>query len=332
VGALACLLVVGLILGGPAILSLARLNAGMIALTRALMADGEDTPPGAVAQAEWWLSQVIHRAPENRAAWRGLGLALAAQGRVDEATAAWQKVPDMVSDLLLWGEHALLLRRYDQALEWYQWATRVEPAQAGPWYHRGRAHEKLLQWEDALQAYHRALELDDWSGLRHSSLHYRTGALYLRLDVPQAVERAWQAFEAALEADDFGELREQSDCHFQRGTILHLQERPVDEYIVEYERAVAIDPGHAAAQARLGSAYFERDQDLQLAEAHLGEALALDPKDGLPYVLLGDVYTGAGMHRQAAEMYEQALQFEALRDEAQRRLQALQQPGEGRGP
>jgi superkiller protein 3 len=285
-----------------------------------------------VAQAEWWLRQVIQRAPENRAAWRGLGLALAAQGRVDEATAAWRKVPGMPSELMIWGKHAFLLRRYDQALQWYQWAAAVDPALAGPWYHTGLAHEELQQWEEALQAYRRALESSDPSGLRQGSAHYRVGALYLRLNVPQGLERAWQAFEAALQASDFAELWERSDCHFQRGTVLRLQERPVEEYIAEYERAVAIDPGHAAAQARLGLAYYERDQDVLLAEAHLREAMALEPHDGSFYVLLGEVYAHAGMHHQAAEIYERALAFEAVREQAQQLLQDLQQHDEGRGP
>jgi tetratricopeptide (TPR) repeat protein len=338
VAALGGLLVLGLLCCGPAAVRLARLNVGMIALSRAWIDEDASVWHTAALQAENQLRQVTRQAPENRSAWRGLGLALARQGRADEAIAAWRQVPGMVSDLMLWCQHALLTERYAQALEWCQWATGVEPALAAPWYFAGRAHEELQQWESALQAYQHALGLGDWSGLHPSSLHYRVGTLYLRRGMPGDAERAWQAFEAALQADDFDSLLERSDCHFQRGTILRLRERPVAEYIVEYERAIAIQPGHAAAQAQLGLAYYERDQDVRLAEVHLREAMTLDSQDGWPYVLLGEVYTGAGMRDRAKEMYERALQFEDVRGLAQQRLQALREPagtpglGPGGGP
>lgn len=318
-----CLAALALAWLAPAVWDLARVNAGMIALTRGLMRERGDQASAALAQAEGWLREAVDRSPESARAWRGLGLAWAAQGKTDYAVAAWQRVPGMRSELMLWAEHAFVLKDYQRALEWYEWAAKVDPTKAAPWYYQGRAHQALEAKSAALQAYLHALEVGEWSGFSTSSLYYRAGTLYRLQGSTEDLARAWQAFEAAVSADDYDENWERADCYYQRGMTLWVQQRPAGEYLVEYERAVAIDPLHAAAYARLGFTYFERDRDVKRAEGYLRQAMQLNPEDGWPYVLLGDVYATAGMSDLAAREYERALEFEPTRDDARRRLDSL---------
>lgn len=326
--ALACLLVLGLAWLPPAIATGIPLNAGMVWLTRALTGEEREVSQLEAVQAEHWLRVVLSSAPQNTSAWRGLGLALAVQHRDAEATEAWHNVPGMVTELMRRGQQAFELVHYDYSAEWHRRAAMLAPTLAEPWYRVGRAYQEIDAWDNALQAYCHALQQSDWSGSNRSSLYYRAGAAYYHVGGDQSLERAWQSLETALLADRFLDVWEWSDCHFLRGMILWQQGHPVEEYVAEYETAIRIQPEHASAHAQLGMAYYARDGNLRTAEAQLREAISLRPELGWPYVMLGEVYDREGLLAEAAELYDQALQFPDVQAEAQQRLQDLRhRPG-----
>jgi hypothetical protein len=100
------LLVAAFALNGPRLLSRAWGNAGQIALAHALVATpGEPVLPVTI-KAEALLRRAVTYASGNRSAWRGLGFALAAQEREDEAMAAWQTAGEMAEEFIRHGQVA----------------------------------------------------------------------------------------------------------------------------------------------------------------------------------------------------------------------------------
>lgn len=87
--------------------------------------------------------------------------------------------------------------------------------------------------------------------------------------------------------------------------ILTAQHANHAKAIELFDRALAIQPGHAAAmaqKARSQMARFERDRSVETAE----NAARLNPEDPLTLDTLGVVFSRAGLHERAVPFYEAA--------------------------
>jgi hypothetical protein len=79
--------------------------------------------------------------------------------------------------------------------------------------------------------------------------------------------------------------------------------------INEYKKALAIDETNDLVHARLGTAYFDQDQN-NLAIQHLKRAIELNGRNGQALVILGNVYQAMGNNPKAKEMYQRYLNVE----------------------
>jgi serine/threonine protein kinase/Tfp pilus assembly protein PilF len=104
--------------------------------------------------------------------------------------------------------------------------------------------------------------------------------------------------------------------HVQRGNELlttYWRKGYIDRTIEEFQRAIAIDAGHAAAHAGLANAYwlkYEREKDkswLDLALRNARHAVELDPQLARAHVALGTAELGSGNLDTAQKELEQAL-------------------------
>ncbi len=77
-----------------------------------------------------------------------------------------------------------------------------------------------------------------------------------------------------------------------------------------YERALALDPGHAEAHLNLGRLLHE-DGEVVEAEAHYRTALASDPASARAFYNLGVALEDQGRRAGAVEAYEAALRLDA---------------------
>jgi tetratricopeptide (TPR) repeat protein len=159
-----------------------------------------------VARAEGLLHQAVAWDGENRGAHRGLGWALAAQGRNEDAGAEWQVGGFTVQDFIARGEQARRAKQYDEAVAWYRRATWLEPGLGDPYYHIGLAYEGMEKWNRALRAYAQALELDLFSGSEASlsGAYYHIGTVYQQEEGPSDLEKALVAYQEAIRVDSFG--------------------------------------------------------------------------------------------------------------------------------
>jgi tetratricopeptide (TPR) repeat protein len=275
-----------------------------------------DPGPAGDANGDWagWGDvQVVEAA-------RAGGVLASAERR---AVAAWRKGGISAQQLVEAGEEARKAKRYEEALEWYRRAARLEPHRGDPWYYVGLAWEGMEQWEEALAAYERAVAAGSFTGVHRSSPYYRMGLIYqLRLK-PQQVDNALAAYEAALVANDFNIPREAADCHYRRGEVLLRKGAHPDEYIAEFQHAIEIDPGHEWAHIRLGFAYYLWDGDAVKAEAEIRQAIVLSPRNKWAYYYLGEVYRQEGRVNEARAMYEKALEIDPNFEAARRQLEKL---------
>lgn len=312
-------LLLALALRGYAWIGRCWANAGMAVLGQAALA-GEDRE--LAAHAETLLERAAAFAPDRRSTWRGLGFALAAQGRAAEAVAVWSAAGGMADELMRRGSRAWQEGRRREAVVWYQRAAEVEPDLGDAWYYVGFSYERMEQYEDALEAYTRAEEAEVFRSIGRSTPYCRAGFVYSRRLTPPRWDEAQAAYGQAVALDDFGAAAEAADCHYQRGQAIQQAGGDPEEAMAEYRRAIELDPQHASAHSALGLLYYEQG-NVTAAEAEILEAIRIAPRNAGAYVDLGDIYCREGRVDEAAAMYRQALEVSPDFAAARRRLQSL---------
>lgn len=90
-------------------------------------------------------------------------------------------------------------------------------------------------------------------------------------------------------------IRETGDMHYNLG-VFYAKERDYSRALVEFQKAVDLDPKDAKAQYNLGYIYAEHLVDRKKAEYHFKEFLGLDPEDPnaevvKSYLVERDVFT-----------------------------------------
>jgi tetratricopeptide (TPR) repeat protein len=314
-----------LVFCGRAVLSSGLSGMGLLAFARHLQASPQATSTPTLLQAEHLLRQAVLRNPANASARRGLGFVLAEQGR-EEAITAWQATGGMVDELIQRGQQARDVKRYNEALAWYEWAATVEPGLGDPWYYSGLVHEKLEQWEQALKAYEQAVRVGSFGHVGQSSPYYQLGVIYQRRLTSPQFDKALAAYNTAAALDDFGTDLEAAGSYYNRGVIYDRQGRDPRDSIREYRQAVALNPRHKWAYLRLGHALYQAYKDVSLAEWEIERALALWPDDRSrkwPYRFLGNIYRDAGMNENAIVAYEEALRLDANDEQVKKLLAQL---------
>ena len=322
-----------LILRGPVCLGHAWENAGLVVLDRALTAAPTGSGVQPAAQAEALLQRAAACAAEPRSVWRWVGFALLAQGRDDEAVDAWRRGDVSARDIVLHGERARKIGQYEEALEWYDRAVAAEPDSGDPWYYTGLAYEGLGQWDKALAAYGRALEVGGFNSVGRSSPYCRMGALYQERSGAEWTEEALTAYQAAAERNEWGTAGlgtehdyEVANCYYDYGALMRQVEglQTASWYVPQFERALEIFPRHYRARVLLGAAYYERDGDLAAAEREINVAIQQSPRDKRAYYVLGSIYRHEGMEAQAVDAYTKILAVDPDDERARRILQDLE--------
>lgn len=94
-------------------------------------------------------------------------------------------------------------------------------------------------------------------------------------------------------------------AHYNLGLFYAKQGR-LDEAIVQFKDALAIDPNYANAHSNLGRAYDEKGM-LDEAISECNKTLAIDPKHAVAYNNLGTIFKKKGMLDEAISHHKKAL-------------------------
>lgn len=189
------------------------------------------------------------------------------------------------------------------------WAQLVElqPDVATNYHSLAWAYEKLGFWQQAIEAYQQALELEN-----DAATH-----LYLAFDYQQLgeLEQAIAEYEAALELDPDEYLA------YSGLGDLYLQQGQLEQAAEAYQQAIAL---HEAAwlHAQLGLVYL-RQGDNEAALAEYEAAVALDNQDWQSYVQIGFLQSQNIALEEAETAYETAVALNPESVEAHYGLGAL---------
>lgn len=221
-------------------------------------------PPQAIAI----LRDVIRQNPDMAAAHLGLGLALSADGRIDEASReldeAVRRDPNNPYALHAQGLVALRLGQADRALASFDKALTIRRDLAGATIGRGDALLALGRGEQALEAYSRAATLAPTSAYPHA---LRGQAFEKMRRLPEAEA----AYRDALRIDP-NDLRVMNNLAY----VLASQRIKLDEALNLIQRALAKGPNRATLYDTLGVIQLARN-NVSAAREAFERGLALEP-------------------------------------------------------
>ncbi len=194
-----------------------------------------------------------------------LGNALAAQGRIDQAVAHYERVlalkPDNVAAHNNLGLMLMAQGKMDQAVAHYERALALNPDDAPTHYNLGLARAAQGKVDQEIAHYQRAVALQPNFAAAHNNLGFTLTA-YGKMD--QAVAHYERAL--ALKPD-------YALAHNNLGLTLTAQGK-IDQALTHYERALALKPDYAEAHSNLLlTLNYASDKDpVAMYTAHLGFA------------------------------------------------------------
>ena len=219
----------------------------------------------------------------------------------------------------LWFE----LRLYPRALQTYQ-AILDDPSarsyHGGVYHQIGMVYQYQQQWQQALAAYQRALELYEQHGQQHEM-----GSTYHQIGIVYQEQRQWQqaleAYQRSLELyEQHGQQHEMGSTHHNIGMV-YQEQQLWQQALDAYQRALELKEQHGQ-QHQLGNTYhqigmvYQQQQQWQQALASYQRALELQEQHGqqhqmgITYHNIGRVYQEQRQWQQALASYQRALELQ----------------------
>lgn len=187
-------------------------------------------------------------------------------------------------------------RRFDEALEHFQAALRVEQDLPAVRYNLGVTLQSLRRHADAVTQFEIALELDPRQAAARSAL----GTSKLALG---RFDEAVEDYRAALQLDP-----ELLAAHNNLGNAMYSRERYADA-LEHYARALELRPDYVEALANQGSALQALGRHEEAIANH-SRVVALEPRRAEAHFNLGNALRESGRLAEAAAAYERALALE----------------------
>lgn len=260
-------------------------NVGLLILSRSLarVDQLQHSPQGDLdlMRAQQWLQVATQINMANAGAWRGQGVSLAAQGREQEALAAWQAAGMTGQEFIQQGETARLAGHYPEALDWYERAERIAPdLLSSILYFRFLTQQALGSANSAFNNLHRAVTADD--GWINPEIRFRAWYAWgvWLFEQHQNVE-AEQAFHTAISVfpNDSMLWTMLSETYRFLGLAQWAQNR-LGEAANSLKTAVQFDRQNIWAHIHYGKVlYLQSAEHLHETENEFAVALRLAPKN-----------------------------------------------------
>ena len=232
--------------------------------------------------------------PGSARAHAKMGLALAGQGRLEEALASYDRAvalePERAVTHLGRAQALAGMGHGEEALAAYDRTLEIDPVLAEAHLRRGRLLAGMGRMHDALASCDRALDIDDEA----YRAHLLRGSLLARMG---RSEEALAAYERAVSLGRYDE-----DVHLQRGDLLAKMGRS-DEALASYDRAIRLDGAYAKAhcrKARLLASLGRTDDALYF----YNRAIESDPRYARALAGKGSVLALMGRAAESAECHK----------------------------
>lgn len=236
---------------------------------------------GQYAEAEIALRETLARNSGSAEAHFLLGYALFGEHRpkdsLQEYTTASRLGAPSSEDLRCVALDYVLLQDFGDADHWLTQALTEDAKNAEAWYDLGRVRYTEARYEDARDAFEKALELEPRSVKAENNL----GLAYEELHQPDA---AAAAFRLAI-------AWQETATHPSEQPLLNLAALLMDRNDVDaaqplLEQAAVLAPGNAEVHKQLGILYSRRNET-EKAKTQFEQAVAATPDDASLHFLLG---------------------------------------------
>jgi len=310
-------------------------NIGQLQLARAMMTTSETQKQVAATNSEKWLRNAIFADGNNTAAQRGLGFALLAQGREDEAVEAWGD-DLMFLETIVRGNLFFNNSFYSSSLKWYELASKISPenwvsfykiglvysktenwfeavryqkeaiarcsGNRDPWFELGMALSRIGNFNEARKVFSVGALLDDGE-IGRSDIYYQIGKIELEqgLETNTSWEKAQYFFDQALEQGDFSNINYEANTLHAYGKHFASIGQKL-RAIKYYEKELSLTPNRYWTRIALGDTYFKSGQT-NPAKIEYKIAQELNPKLKWSYIRLADIYLSSGDKELAKNEY-----------------------------
>ena len=177
-----------------------------------------------------------------------------------------------------------------------QYNEAVNRLSATDWFEKGYAHNEAKEYQDAVNAYTRAIELNP----KDAKAYNNRGNAYNRLgNYQQAIAN----YNRAIKLDP-----KLAMAYNNRG-IAYKNLGNYNQAIADYTKAIELDPKDAKAYTNRGAAYGGLGNYNKVI-ADCTRAIKLDPKYAMAYNNRGVAYDLLGNHNQAIANYNRAIELD----------------------
>ena len=258
-------------------------------------------------------SYVLSTTGESLFARNNLGNALAAEGRFDEAVDQFQRAlridPNDSDAVYNLGNALARQGNFEAAGKQLQYALQVNPRNAMAAYDLGNVRVRQGRLEEAADQFQRALKIDP--GLTRA--HYNMGNLLTQQGkLDEAIAHFRQVMLLAPE---------DGRAPYHLGQIFSRQGK-FDEAIRHYRLALRIDPSNLKARYYLAVALAEQG-DFEGASKEFRESLRADPNLSEAHAGLARALTAQGKKDEAVRHYQEAVRL--LRSQSQNKNEVSEQ-------
>ena len=192
-------------------------------------------------------------------------------------------------DLKVVASDYVVLGDYRDADKWFTKVVEWSPNDIQGWYYLGRTKYNENRFEEAIDAFHRCLQMDGKDVKAQDNLGLSYAGLGRNDEAAAAYHAAidWQKDATAKDPGPYLDL----------GTLLVETSRPAESlpYLLQALKLSLDDP---KIHNQLGKAYLHLHQ-LAKAQAELEKAVALAPNNASEHFMLGQVYHKEGMEDKA---------------------------------
>jgi eukaryotic-like serine/threonine-protein kinase len=241
----------------------------------------------------------IRLKPGNAEAHAGLGIALASQGKSDEAIAEYHTAirlnPDLANAHLNLGNSLAKQGNLDLAIAEYRKAIELKPDDANGHSNLGLALANQGKRDLAVAEYRKAIQLDPGLAQGHLNLSIAL-AKQGKLDEAKAESRAAIGLNPGLAL-----------AHLNLSTIL-MNQGKLDLAIAEIRTAIRLDPRDDEAHFNLGNA-LRLQGNLEAAVDAYRDAIRLNPDNAATHSNLGATLHGQGKFDEAVAVHREAIRL-----------------------
>jgi len=253
---------------------------------------------GQFAAAETALREYLEKNPSSADGHFLLGYTLFREQRAKDSLAEISEgskfAHPQASDLKIVAADYVVLGDFVDADKWLTAVTQETPNDADAWYLLGRTKYNENRFEEAIQAFQRALALrandiksEDNLGLSYQGLN--------------RVDEAKKAFENAILWQKDSPLKD-AQPYLNLGTLLADQDQP-SLALPFLQQAVELAPHNPKVREELGRVYDMLKMS-EKAEGELEQAIALAPDVAALHYKLGQIYRRQGKQQLAQQQFD----------------------------